>query len=97
MVCFLTELVMDEKLQNTLIEILEYFKQGLDDVEEGSGERQTMQNEIDYALPLVKNLTIPRVKNLVCDHIQYCTEKKNKDGSCPKRCRHRNYSSQTCS
>lgn len=30
--------------------------------------------------------------NPICVHISYCTEKKNKDGTCPKRCRHRNFS-----
>jgi len=46
---------MNKRLKLALIEILTYFKTGLDDIEEGSGERQQMQDEIDYALPLVKN------------------------------------------
>lgn len=61
---------MNEQLKNTLIEILTYFKRGLDDIEAGSEERQTMQNEIDFALPLVKKLLITDVvvpKGTLCD------------------------------
>ena len=56
---------MTKELQNTLIEILTYFKSGLDDVQAGTfnNERQTMQDEIDFALPLVKKLIIADVSN----------------------------------
>ena len=40
---------------DNVIKVLEYFKRGLEDVEEGSGERQPMQDEIELALTEVKN------------------------------------------
>ena len=49
---------MTEQLKDTLIKVLTYFKTGLDDIEAGSEERQPMQDEIDFALPLVKKLFI---------------------------------------
>ena len=49
---------MTEELKDKLLDILIHFKTGLDDIEEGSGERQPMQDEIDFALPLVKKLII---------------------------------------
>jgi len=49
---------MDQGLKNRVIAILEYFKQGLDDVEAGSNERQTMQDELDYILPLIKKRNV---------------------------------------
>ncbi len=63
---------MTKELQNTLIEILTYFKSGLDDVQSGTfdNERQTMQDEIDFALPLVKKLIIADVvvpKGTLCE------------------------------
>ncbi len=66
---------MTEQLKGTLIEILTYFKTGLDDIEAGSEERQNMQDEIDFALPLVKKLIIADViVSFVCDNCQ------NKEG-----------------
>ena len=53
---------MNKKLQIELIEILEYFKEGLDDIEAGRGERQPMSDEIDNALGKVKKLAIPNVR-----------------------------------
>lgn len=54
---------MTKELQNTLIEILTYFKSGLDDVQAGTfdNERQNMQDEIDFSLPLVEKLIIADV------------------------------------
>ncbi|AGO47723.1 hypothetical protein Phi4:1_gp189 [Cellulophaga phage phi4:1] len=49
---------MTEQLKNILLEILTHFKTGLDDIEAGSEERQPMQDEIDFALPLVEKLSI---------------------------------------
>lgn len=47
---------MNEQLKTTLVEILIYFKTGLDDIEASTNERQTMQDELDFALPLVKDI-----------------------------------------
>tara|TARA_R110000796_G_scaffold249652_1_gene377687 strand:- start:6119 stop:6379 length:261 start_codon:yes stop_codon:yes gene_type:complete len=49
---------MTEQLKGLLIETLTYFKNGLDDIETGSEERQPMQDEVDFALELVKKLII---------------------------------------
>ena len=58
---------MTEQLKDTLIKVLTYFKTGLDDIEAGSEERQPMQDEIDFALPLVKKLFIADVVGTFCD------------------------------
>lgn len=54
---------MDKKLKETLIDILTYFRDGLEDVKAGTenNEEQPMLKEIKYALPLVKNLNIADV------------------------------------
>ncbi|MBT0607627.1 hypothetical protein [Aequorivita echinoideorum] len=52
---------MNKQLQTELIEILEYFKNGLEDIEAGSGERQPMSDKIDDALGKVLNLPISGV------------------------------------
>lgn len=52
---------MTEQLKGLLIETLTYFKSGLDDIEAGSEERQPMQDEVDFALELVKKLIIADV------------------------------------
>jgi len=43
-------------LQTDVLNILTYFKNGLDDVEEGSGEKQPMQDEINDAIGKIQNL-----------------------------------------
>ena len=53
---------MTEHLKIFLIETLTYFKNGLDDAEAGSEERQPMQDEVDYSLEAVKNLGIADVR-----------------------------------
>ena len=49
---------MDERDKEILIETLEYFLNGLKDVEAATQEQQPKIYELEYLIPLVKNLTI---------------------------------------
>ena len=63
---------MDEKLKVTLINILTHFRDGLEDVKAGTenNEDQPMLNELNYALPLVKNLISGGVSGSLVDNIR---------------------------
>ncbi len=60
MVWFLTDKIekMDKRDKEILIETLEYFLNGLKDVETATQEQQPKIYELEYLIPLVKNLTI---------------------------------------
>jgi hypothetical protein len=77
---------MNEQLKDTLIEVLTYFKTGLDDIEAGSEERQTMQDEIDFALPLVKKLLIHSVVKSSCPACKVEHTENDCDGYCTAAC-----------
>ena len=47
---------MNDKLKQDIIEILEYFNNGLADVASGSGEKQPMHKEVRSALKRLHNL-----------------------------------------
>ena len=57
---------MDKRDKEILIETLEYFLNGLKDVEAATQEQQPKIYELEYLIPLVRNLTIPVVIKSGC-------------------------------
>ena len=56
---------MDKRDKEILIETLEYFLNGLKDVETSTHEQQPKIYELEYIIPLVKKLNIDDVSNLL--------------------------------
>ena len=71
---------MNKELKNELIEILEYFKNGLEDVEASSGERQPMSDNLEITLNKVLNSPtfdeefIKRDEAALLVHQRFCYE-----------------------
>lgn len=63
---------MNNKLKQDIIEILEYFDNGLADVESGSGEKQPMHKEIRSALKRLHNLKTLNKALVIKSGCQYC-------------------------